>query len=159
MGDNSSQYLDSLSVVIKYLFSWLILMPVAVIVSGKLLIKAVRFSTETKQVLKINLKIFVVEANGGEVILGFTGLLMTFFFVALFGGKNVYEIVKSDFGVDPGQFHAICFFSSMMTVIWSAVIFLLFLFFRRAEPSFVPNKSDYEEKISRLAERGDRGNV
>jgi hypothetical protein len=124
-----------------------------------MLIKPIQFGTESKQLLKIPLKIFVVEASGGEVILGFASLLITFFFVALIGGQNVYEIVKTNFGVDPGHFYSICFFSALMTVLWSAMIFLIHYIATKSDnSSFLDNKSEYEGVISRIANQGSKKN-
>lgn len=151
----NEKYLDGIALVIKFIFSWLILLPIAVIISGKMLMKPIQFGTDSQQVLKIPLKIFVVEANGGEVILGFTGLLITLFFVAVLGGQSVYVLVKTNFGVDPGHFHSICFFSALMTVIWSAIIFLFhFIMTKYDNSSFVDDRAKYDNIISRLDGQG-----
>ncbi|MBD6968738.1 hypothetical protein G4170_19635 [Vibrio parahaemolyticus] len=96
-------YLEWISVIIKFIFSWLILMPIAVIVTGKLLSKPINFGSDSKQVLKIPRKIFQIEANGGEVILGFACLIIILFLVAVIGGSDIYTLVKTNFGIDPGH--------------------------------------------------------
>ncbi|TKF23246.1 hypothetical protein FCV43_04180 [Vibrio genomosp. F6] len=149
--------LEWIAVIIKFIFSWLILMPIAVIVSGKLLSKPINFGSDSKQVLKIPLKIFQIEANGGEVILGFACLIIILFTVAMFGGADVYALVKENFGIDPGQFHSICFFSSLVSVIFSTLLFIThYLFTNVWTTSFVDNQSKYESTIERLAERGNK---
>jgi hypothetical protein len=150
--DGSS--IEWITVVIKFIFSWLILLPVAVIITGKLLSKLINFGSDSKQILRIPLKIFQVEANGGEVILGFACLLIMFFLVAVFGGESIYTLVKTNFGIDPGQFHAICFFSSLASVCFSTLIFLIhYVFTKMGSTPFVENQRKYENTIDTLANR------
>ena len=132
-------------------------MPISVIISGKLLSKPLYFSVKSKQIFKIPLKILVIEANDGEVILGFTGFIITLFLVAIFGGKSVYTMVKVNFGIDPGQFNSLCMFSSFITVIWSTLLFLLYIFFLSSKfSSFVVDEDNYKNIIEKLSRR-DRG--
>ena len=146
-----------IALVLKFIFSWLILLPIAVIVTGKLLSKPINFGADSKQVLKIPLKIFQVEANGGEVILGFACLLIVLFLVAMIGGADIYELVKTNFGIDPGHFHSICFFSSLVSVIFSTILFVIhYLFTKTDSVSFVDDQKKYEDIIDALAKRGDR---
>lgn len=116
--------IEIFSTLVKLIFSWLVILPAATIIAGKLLTKPIPFSTDTKQLLRIPLKIFTLEATDGEVIVGFAAQLITFFFVAIIGGKNVHSIVQNNFGVDPGQFHSIFLFSALLTVLWASFIFL-----------------------------------
>lgn len=152
--DIAEASVEWIAVIVKFVFSWLIVLPAATIIAGKLLTKPIPFSTSTKQVLKIPLKIFNLEATDGEVIVGFTAQLITFFFAAVIGGQNIHSIVKTNFGVDPGQFHAIFFFSALLTVIWASVIFLLHHFgkFSRSS-SFSDNGEQHAKIIEALAKR------
>lgn len=152
--DTAEASVEWIAVVVKFIFSWLIVLPAAAIIAGKLLTKPIPFSTSTKQVLKIPLKIFNLEATDGEVIVGFAALLITFFFVAMIGGRDVHSIVIMNFGVDPGQFHSIFFFSALLTVIWASVIFLLHHFgkFSRSS-SFSDNSEQHTKIIETLAKR------
>lgn len=150
----SENYIESLSIVIKYIFSWLILLPIAVIVTGKLLSKPINLGSDSKQVLKIPLKIISLEANDGEVILGFACLLIIIFIVAMTGGQEVQELVKVKFGVDPGQFHSICFFSSLISVVCSFILFVVhYLMTKVGIAPFVEDKTKYEATISRLSNK------
>lgn len=143
-----------ISVTVKFIFSWIIVLPAAAIIAGKLLTKPIPFSTNTKQVLKIPLYIFKLEATDGEVIVGFTALLITLFFVGIIGGKDVHSIVQDNFGVDPGQFHAIFFFSALLTVIWASAIFLLHHFGKLSRSSsFSDNGEKHANIIENLAKR------
>ena len=108
------------------LFSWAVLMPIAVIVSGKLLAKPIKFSVDSEQSFKISIKLLNIQATGGEVILGFAGFIITLFGFGTFGGKAIYELVKANYGIDPGHFNSLCMFSSFTTVIWSTIVFMLY---------------------------------
>lgn len=144
-----------LAFLIKIIFSWLILLPTSVIITGKLLSKPIKLASDSKQLLKINLKIFHVEANGGEVILGFACLIIVIFFVAIVGGVQTYELVKASFGIDPGHFHAICFFSAMVSVILSTFLFIAhYIITVVFKTSFVEDQEKYEEKIESLVKKG-----
>jgi hypothetical protein len=89
------------------LFSWAVLMPIAVIVSGKLLAKPINFTVDSEQSFKISIKLLNIQATGGEVILGFTGFFITLFGFGTFGGKEIYALVKDNYGIDPGHFNAL----------------------------------------------------
>jgi hypothetical protein len=148
-------YLEWIVLIIKFIFSWLILLPIAVIVTGKLLSKPINFGADSKQILKIPLKIFQIEANGGEVILGFACLIIVLFFVAIIGGEDIYLLVKSNFGIDPGHFHSICFFSSLLSVIFSTCIFIIhYLTTNVGRVPFVDDQNRYERTIHDLSKRG-----
>ena len=148
--------LQGIAVIIKFIFSWLILLPIAVIVTGKLLSKPINFGSDSKQILRIPLKVFEIEANGGEVILGFACLIIVLFLVAMVGGADTYTLVKSNFGIDPGQFHSLCFFSALVSVIVSAFLFIVhYVFSKGWNTSFVEDQNRYEQTIDKLARRGE----
>jgi len=149
--------IEWIATIIKFVFSWLILLPIAVIVTGKLLSRPINFGADSKQILRIPLKIFQVEANGGEVILGFACLIIVLFLVAMIGGADVYELVKTNFGIDPGHFHSICFFSSLVSVILSAALFIIhYLFSTAGRTPFVDDQKKYENRIDALVKRGNK---
>lgn len=122
MPDN--EYIAAIAEVVKFIFSWVILLPIAIIVSGKFLTKPVSFTVNSKQLFKIEIGILKIQATDEEVILGFAGFIITLFISAMYGGKDVYEVVKGGFGIDPGQFNSLCIFSSFSMVLWSCVLFL-----------------------------------
>ena len=57
------------------------------------------------------------------------GFIITLTSLAVICGKTIYLLVKTNFGIDPGQFNAICMFSSFTTVIWSTLLFIIALMF------------------------------
>lgn len=111
---------------IKTIFSWVILMPIAVIVSGKLLSQRFKLASGSTQIFRISIiGLFEIRADDDEVILGFSGFFVTLFLVAIIAGKLIYERFKLQFGLDPGQFNCLCIFSSFATVVWSFALYLL----------------------------------
>lgn len=118
--------LDQLLDILKTIFSWAVLMPIAVIISGILLAKPFKLQVETEQRFRIPIpRIFHLEATNGEVILGFAGFIITLVIIALVGGQAAYAFFRNQFGIDPGQFNSLCVLSSFVTVIWSVIIWLL----------------------------------
>ena len=121
----NDKYITAATAVIKFIFSWVILLPIAIIVSGKFLTKSVNFAVNTKQLFKIEFGILKIQATDEEVILGFAGFIITLFVSGIYGGKDVYELVKGRFGIDPGQFNSLCIFSSFSMVVWSCFLFFI----------------------------------
>lgn len=140
------------------LFSWAVLMPIAVIVSGKLLSKTINFTADSEQVFKISIKLLKIQATGGEVILGFTGFFITLFCFGTFGGKEIYDLVKANYGIDPGQFNSLCMFSSFTTVIWSAVVFIIYYLISQSSASaFSENDKEHKQLLEKLAQKNTEG--
>lgn len=153
MSTDSKQYaFDLLEQSVKSIFSWIVLMPISIIISGKLLAKSIKFTVTSKQIFRIRLIILDIQATDGEVILGFTGFIISLLLIGIFSGKAAYELVKINFGIDPGQFNAICMLTSFITVAWSFVIFFLYkLMSGKRSPSFLINQSQYDRLIQRLS--------
>jgi len=155
MGEINSKYLEVVGSVLSFVFSWLVLMAVAVILSGKFLMKLLRFSTESKQLFRLSFKIFVLEASGGEVVLGLAGFLITLFLVACGWGHMVFDIVKNNFGIDTSQFNSVMFFSSLMTVLWSFLVYAANFLYLRMQPSFVNDEEVYERQLNKLSRKSE----
>lgn len=120
--------LETIRTVVIYIFSWFILLSVAVIVSGKLLAKTITLTVRGSQEFFINLWLLRIKSTDDEVILGFTGFIITLLILAGLRGAAIYELVKNEFGVDPGHFYAVCMFCSFVTVAWSFLMFVLTTF-------------------------------
>ena len=123
MPDN--EYLAAAAAVVKFIFSWVILLPIAIIISGKFLTRPVSLKVNSKQLFKLSFGILKIQATDEEVILGFAGFIITLFISAMYGGKDIYEAVKSGFGIDPGHFNSLCIFSSFSMVLWSCFLFIV----------------------------------
>lgn len=129
---NQNTVYDQIEQAVKFIFSWVILMPIAVIVGGKFLSQVLPQFTGAKQLLRIAVKgIMEVAATDNEVIYGFGGFILTLFIVSVYGGNEVYPLVKSKFGIDPGHFNSLCVFCSFANVVWSFGIFIMNTIFVR----------------------------
>ena len=118
---------DYLSDSLKFVFSWIALLPIAIVVSGKLIAHNPAFKLSGQDEQKFGLRlpgIIHFVATGDEVVFGFALFITEFFFFALVAGRAIYGIVKSDFGVDLGQFNSLCAFSAFSSVIVSGLVLL-----------------------------------
>jgi hypothetical protein len=150
--DRSIAAVNWLEPLIKFVFSWVILMPIAVIISGKLLAKPIRLSVTSKQNFEIPLRILTMRATGGEVVLGFTSFIVMLLLVGVFFGQAAYALVKTNFGIDPGQFNALCMLSSFISVAISFLIFIADVMFKKRSGSgIILDPAAYEKTISELA--------
>jgi hypothetical protein len=116
---------DTLSSAIKFIFSWVVLLPIGVITTGKLLNQRLKLRTGPGQRLRIPTGILNIEASGAEVILGFSWYMICLLLLGTAIGVNVRAWVLSHFGVDAGQFNALGFMSSLFSVTVAFVVFLL----------------------------------
>jgi hypothetical protein len=124
----TSAHLDqnALTAAITFVFSWVVLLPVGVIVTGKLLNQRMKIEAGAGQRLRIPVPgLFTIEANGAEVILGFAFYLVTLLVFGAAIGSHVAAWVKEQFGIEPGQFNALGFVSSLGAVTISFIVFLL----------------------------------
>lgn len=146
--------LDIADQVIRSIFSWAVLMPISVIITGKFLAKPISFNVTTKQLFRLRFKVLEIQATGSEVILGFAGFIISLLLMGIFAGRDIYELVKANFGIDPGHFNALCMLASFVTVTWSAFVFLLHLLINRSKlPTFVSDPSRYDSLIAKLSRK------
>jgi len=147
---------DQLSQAIPFLFSWILVMPIAVIFSGKLLASRLRLPLEGN-VDFIDIRIpllFRARATRAEAVFGF-GMYFLWFTIAGFaGGKSLYAAFKEGFGIDPGQWNSLCITGSLISVVCSFLIFLLLF---QWIPSGQPR--NYDRIIEQLGERGPGGKI
>jgi hypothetical protein len=123
------QALDILEKALTFIFSWLAILAIGIIASGKLLAQTFKLPGRLVQATDFFSvpipKVLRFQAQNDEVILGFTGFIITLFSVGSIGGGNAYTFFKSHFGIDPGQFNSLCVFSGFITVMWSFLLYLL----------------------------------
>jgi len=116
----------ALSSAITFIFSWVILLPVGVIVTGKLLNQRLKIEVGTGQLFRIPVKgVLTIESTGAEVILGFAWYLITLLVLGAAIGGHVEAWVKAQFGIQPGQFNALGFISSLGSVAISFIIYVI----------------------------------
>lgn len=122
----STGYADLISDAVKFVFSWLILMPIAIIVGGRLYSRVFYLGGTSRQLFRIRVPpILDVSATDDEVILGFTGLILCLLFVGLPLGPIAYTLIKRQFGIDPGQFDSLCVFSAFLNVALATTTFFI----------------------------------
>jgi hypothetical protein len=118
--------IDAASTAVKFIFSWVILMPIAVIITGKLLALILKLPVQSKQAFYIRVPpLLTLRADNEEVIWGFIGFFVTLVSMGVIFGKSAYALFKDRFGVDPGHFNALCVFSSLTAVVISVALYLL----------------------------------
>jgi hypothetical protein len=146
---------DWLIDIFKAIFSWAILMPIAVIISGQFLSQPFKLPVDSNQSFGVPIpKILNLKAIGGEAVLGFASFIITLLATALIGGKGAYLMFVNRFGVDPGHFNSLCVLSSFLTVMWTFALWLLTLLVAKAHrqaPDPVTVKRD--ELINELSKK------
>jgi hypothetical protein len=122
----STGYAEFISDALKFIFSWLVLMPIAIIVSGRLYSRVFYLGGTSRQLFRIHVPpVLDVSATDDEVILGFTGLILCLLFVGLPLGPIAYDLIKRQLGIDPGQFDSLCVFSSFLNVALATITFFI----------------------------------
>jgi hypothetical protein len=122
----SDQAISVLTTIFKFVFSWIVLLPIGVIVSGKFLAQRFKLAGEAPQQLRIQLKgVVLVQSNNEEVILGFAAFIITLLLLGISAGRLAYDFFLTHFGVDPGQFNSLCVLSSFSSVLWSSLVYLV----------------------------------
>jgi hypothetical protein len=138
---------------LRLVFSSLVLMAVSVILGGKLLAANLLLPIGDADDDFFDIRVpylFRLKATKSQVILGFTAFVITLALVGFGGGKPLYESFKENFGIDPGQWLAICTISAFFTVAWTFVVYLALLFQFRPEVQ----TTAHNEIIDQLQERG-----
>lgn len=146
-----------LATALKFVFSWIILTPIAIIVSGKMLAHRLMLEPGSKQLFSIRIfRILTVEARNEEVVLGLTGFLVTLLVVGAAGGARAYALFREHFGIDPGQFNSLCVISALFLVVWAFAVYLMAKPFRVRADSRL--QEEHAKKIRDLAakKKGDQ---
>lgn len=148
---NSDQWsIGTLTDGLKFIFSWIALLPISIVVSGKLIAQIPAFKIfffEGNDEFGLRVPgIMRLVARNGEVVFGFTIFIIEFFALAMIAGRWVYRTVKIGFGIDLGQFDSICAFSALSSVVLAGSLFLIVAIggaIRRNDPW----QKNYEEAI------------
>lgn len=153
-------YVDIITDAVKLIFSWIVLMPIAVIVSGKLLAQVLKIPRQQKQLFQIKIPgVLTVRAQNDEVVIGFALFLCTFFITALIAGRGVYQLFVDRFGIDLGQFTSLCVFCSFQAVLFSSLTLVgtrVLSKYRQATDSIVKERDAIVESIARQAKETTR---
>ena len=152
MTEQSAVSSDVLSKAISFVFSWLVLMPVAVIVSGKLLAQVLLLRGATKQLFRIHVPpVLDVSASDDEVILGFSSFIICLLLIGLPAGPIAYAILKTQFGIDPGHFNSLCVLSAFVNVLITFAVTIIIGQIRRTPTD--QTALEHERRIEEIARR------
>lgn len=143
--------LTSLQELLEGVFSWAFLAPISIITSGWFLAHLMPNTIITDQKFIINIKVIKIQASGSQVLLGFASFIITTLLSGLTAGRWMYELVKIQFGIDPGQFKSICMLSSFLTVAWTFLFFCIYYIIKLKDNS--SNNGEYAEQISKIVAR------
>jgi hypothetical protein len=153
--------LDQVNIIqtfILFIFSWIIIMPTAVILSGKLLAPRLKLPAWSEQTFDIKIPpigptMYRVNANNGEVVVGLSSFLLCLLILAMTAGPAAYEKFRINFGIDPGHFNSLCVFSSLIQISCCFIIFIA-----GSLPFFVTDKAVTERDriISNLAKSDEK---
>lgn len=143
--------------VVEAVFSWVILMPIAVIISGKLVAETTIRSSKEEDFFTINLMFFRIRAKGDEVMWGFAVFILVMGLTVGFGGPAAYDFFKLNTGLDIGHWNSLCVIAAFFSVIISLALWLAVPFLRSSP---VISAQDRNAQIKKLAsqssaERGD----
>lgn len=117
---------DFLAESVEFIFSWIILLPICVIISGKYLSRHAKLPVSGTHIFTIKIpRILDIGAQNEEVIVGFTGYIITFLFIGLIFGTDAYILFSDKFGVNPGQWNSLGILSSMTLVAWAFLTHLI----------------------------------
>jgi hypothetical protein len=152
--ENFTDPTEVLTSSVKLVFSWIILMPISVIVSGKLITQLLRIPGQRGQSFQIKIPLLInLRAQNDEVILGITLFIVTLATTGLVAGKAVYQVFSAGFGIDPGQFNALCIFSSFISVLLSSFLLVLTRLTGVLRRKSDPVLREYDKRIDELASR------
>ena len=108
--------------LLTFVFSWIVLLGIGVIVSGKLTAQHIVLGLGEDDLFSINLVAFRIRAKGDEVSLGFVLYFFCLVAVIVLGGPEAYTILKERAGLDIGHWNSICVIASFLSIISAALL-------------------------------------
>lgn len=106
-------------------FSWILLMAVGVIISGKLLALRIPLRLKSDDLFSINLLLFKLRASGDEVSLGLATFILTLGPVVVLGGSAAYGFFREHTGLEIGQWNSLCAISSFFSIVVATAVWIL----------------------------------
>src|SRR5277367_1314353 len=98
--ESYQEIIAALSTVMKFIFSWFVLAPIAVIVSGMLLSNRLLLRSGPGHYFAVRIfGVLDIRARGTEAVLGFVGFLITLLLVGGINGAWVYRVFRINFGI------------------------------------------------------------
>jgi hypothetical protein len=123
--DSVTTALDVSKEVLGFVFSWIVLLGIGVIVSGKLAGQHFILGFSDEDSFSINVVAFRIRARGDEVSLGFLFFFLCLGLVVIFGGADAYTYFKSHAGIDIGHWNSICVISSFLSIVVAVVLWIM----------------------------------
>lgn len=148
--------IEAANAVLTAIFSWVVLLGISVIVTGKITCRILRNTVLSEDKFTINFVIFKISAIGDEVLFGFLIFLLVLLSVILFGGAQVYDMFKNHSGIDIGQWNSICVLSSLLSVLVATLIFLGRMLGGSPAGSPIITKNERKKQIEKLQRRAQR---
>lgn len=148
--DQSTQYIEFVQEFVLAVFSWVILLAVGVIISGKLAARIVRLDFRDEDHFTINLRILRIRAAGDEVSLGLAMYVLSFGTCAIFGGSHIYEFFKNRTGLDIGQWNSLSASASFFCIVITVLLTIVFAIAGQSKPAV--SKRDRQAVVDRAGE-------
>ena len=90
-GGDTTTISEPLADALKFIFSWVVLMPIAVIITGKLLAQTLKLPVRSKQFFRIHVPlVFTLQADNDEVVLGFVGFIFNLLVIGVLFGESAW---------------------------------------------------------------------
>ena len=130
--DKAKAFLED---AVQFIFSWVLLLPISVIVSGKLLGEAFSYKVDNGDEFKISFKIFTIKAEKSEVMTGFGLYMLIFLLNMVFFSETVGRIIASNAGLSITRWNSLCIFSALCSAAVSMLTFMILVFIPRTIPT------------------------
>lgn len=147
MAEKATEAIEFTQQILIFLLSWVVLTAAAIIISGKLMSRRILLGFADDDLFKINLIIFKLKAQGDEVSLGLIVFILNLFGFIMVGAPNVHAFIKTNAGVDIGQWNSLCAAASFTSI---AISFLLFLIFGMAKGVPILADSSRSDMLKRV---------
>jgi hypothetical protein len=152
--EKATELINALTPLLLFIFSWVLMLPIGVIISGIFLGSLLQIATPDDTRFTIPLYILRIEARTGQVVAGFYAYLLTFVLVVIFGGAALYEFIKRESGLDPGHFNALCVTSSILSALWTSIPFVLATYLLKPRTIAASTHLDVLQRITDASKQG-----
>ncbi len=147
MGESIKSVAAAVQGLIVVILSWMVLVALAIIISGKLVVKRFPFGLKDDALFSIPLHYFKIKATGDEVSVGFLLFILSLGLAVIFGGVPAYQFFRQQAGIDIGQWNSLCVIACFFSLLFATFVFLLVPVFK-SEP--LVSDKDRKEVNDRL---------
>lgn len=121
--------------IIEYIFSWVVILPICLIVSGKLIAQSFDYKVDSSDVLNIDLRVIKIKAEKQEVSLGFGLYFLIFFINLIFTRDYTVNLINEGADLNISKWNALCIFSGLCSASISMIVFTSLVLIPRLLPS------------------------